>query len=254
VVFDRFAPRELPPVRGVLFVAPPAEGSPFAVRGTVTRPFLTELAQQHPLMRWISLTDVNISESEVFGLERSDVALAGALHQPIIVAGQRGATQVMANGFDVRKSDLPMRVAFPVMLVGSLDWFAGEDGNLLGTYRTGRPWHVPSPGGAEVTLIDPTGAEANAPVGDDGAATFFGRHVGFHRVRATGGEATIAANLTDPAESDISPRPLLVAGKTAPSPDLTGTGPRRQIWAWLVVAALLLTIFEWVSYQRRWTV
>jgi VWA domain-containing protein/aerotolerance regulator-like protein len=254
VVFDRFAPRELPKVRGALFVAPPAEGSPFAVRGSIPRPFLTELAQQHPLMRWISLTDVNISEAEVFGLERGDVALAGALHQPIIVAGQRGATKVMAIGFDVRKSDLPMRVAFPVMLVGALDWFAGDDGNLLGTYRTGRPWHVPSPGGAEVTLIDPSGGEANAPVGDDGAATFFGRHVGFHRVRAASGETTIAANLTDPAESDISPRPLLVAGRTALPPDLTGTGPRRQIWAWLVVAALLLTIFEWVSYQRRWTV
>ena len=52
-------------------------------------------------MRWISLTDVNISESEVFGLERGDVALAGALHQPIIVAGQRGGTKVMAIGLPV---------------------------------------------------------------------------------------------------------------------------------------------------------
>ena len=254
VVFDRFAPTELPPVRGALFVAPPKDGSPFPVHATVARPFLTEMAQQHPLMRWISLTDVNISESEVFGLEHGDVALAGGLHQPIIVAGQRGATKVMAIGFDVRKSDLPMRVAFPVMLVGTLDWFAGDDANLLGTYRTGRPWHVPSPGGAEVTLVDPAGGKVTAPVGDDGAATFFGRHAGFHAVRAAGGEAAIAANLTDPAESDLAPRDLIVDGKVATAPDLHGTGPRRQIWAWLIVAALLLTLFEWVSYQRRWTV
>ena len=277
VVFDRFAPSELPKVAGALFVAPPKDGSPFPVRASITRPFLTETAQQHPLMRWISLTDVNISESEVFGLEHGDVALAGALHQPIIVAGVRqhggmnppsppgeagrgpsplwvGATKVMAIGFDVRKSDLPMRVAFPVMLVGALDWFAGEDANVLGTYRTGRPWHVPSPGGAEVTLVDPTGAKVTAPVGDDGAATFFGRHAGFHVVRAAGGESSIAANLTDPNESNIAPRALIIDGKIATAPELHGTGPRRQIWAWLVVAALLLTIFEWVSYQRRWTV
>jgi hypothetical protein len=254
VVFDRFAPTALPKVPGVLFVAPPKDGSPFAVQGSVTRPFLTETAQQHPLMRWISLTDVNISEAEVFALEHGDVALAGALHQPIIVAGHRGGTKVMAIGFDVRKSDLPMRVAFPVMLVGALDWFAGEDANVLGTYKTGRPWHVPSPGGAEVTLVDPSGTKVTAPVGDDGAATFFGRRAGFHVVRAAGGESSIAANLTDPNESNIAPRALVVDGKTAAAPDLHGTGPRRQIWAWLVVAALLLTIFEWVSYQRRWTV
>src|SRR5262249_33088489 len=156
--------------------------------------------------------------------------------------------------FDVRRSDLPMRVAFPVLLVGALDWFAGDEGNLLGTYRTGRPWQVPSPGGAEVTLVDPTGAAARAPVGGDGAATFFGRRVGFHAVRAEGGQATIAANLTDPAESDIAPRALVIAGKPAAAPDLGGSGPRRQIWAWLVVAALLLTLAEWVSYQRRWTI
>src|SRR5207245_8315831 len=110
VVLARFAPATPPRAGGVLYIEPPAAGSPFAVRGQVKRPFLTELQEGHPLLRWITLTDVNIAESQVFGLERGDIALASSLHQPVIVAGARGGQKMMAIGFDLRRSDLPMRV------------------------------------------------------------------------------------------------------------------------------------------------
>jgi hypothetical protein len=160
---------------------------------------------------------------------------------------------MMAIGFDLRRSDLPMRVAFPVLLSDALDWFAGDDAaQLVGTYRTGRAWRVPSPaaGADEVVLEAPDGTRATAPVGDDGAATFFGRRAGFHKVRAGGLETELAANLADPAESDLAPRDLL----QAPPPELGGSGPRRQLWAWLLAVALALTLGEWLSYQRRFTV
>src|SRR5205823_2891633 len=197
---------------------PPAAGSPFAVRGQVKRPLLTELQEGHPLLRWITLTDVNIAESEVFGLERGDFALASSVHQPLIVAGARGGQKMMAIGFDLRRSDLPMRVAFPVLLHDALDWFAGDDAaQLVGTYQTGRAWRLapPAAGASEVVLEAPDGTRATAPVGDDGFATFFGRRVGFHKVRAGGAEAELAANLADPAESDLTPRPLGQAGPPA---------------------------------------
>jgi len=268
VVFDRFAPAEPPRARGLLYIAPPRAQSPIAVRSEIKRPFLTELAEGHPLLRWITLTDVNIAESSVFALERGDVALASSLHQPIIVAGQRGGQKMLAIGFDLRRSDLPMRVAFPVLLVDALDWFAGDDTQLASSYRTGRPWRVAGPPGAsQVTLIDPAGGRALAEVGDDGFALFFGRHVGFHRIAAAApagpasgpasgpaADSWIAANLADPNESDITPRALVIAGRTAPPPDLGGPGPRRRLWALLLVAAIALSLFEWVSYQRRWTV
>jgi hypothetical protein len=254
VVLDRFAPPQPPRARGLLYLDPPEKGSPFVVRGQVARPFLTELYEGHPLLRWITLDDVNIAQAKVFALERGDVALASSLHQPIIVAGTRAASKVVAIGFDVRRSDLPMRVAFPVLLVGALDWFGGDDAQVLGTYRTGHAAQVPLAGAGDVAIADPQGERSGVTVGDDGRFTFFARRAGFHQVSGAGGEATLAANLADPAESDIRPRPLLSAGHAAPAPDLSGGGPRRRLWTLLVLAAAVLTAVEWLSYQRRWTV
>src|SRR5262249_6750821 len=104
VLYDRFAPAAAPRAPAVLYIAPPSPQSPFAVVGTVRRPLLAELAESHPLMRYVSLVDVNVTQAQVFRLERGDVALASALHQPIIVAGLRAGGKRIALGFDVRQS------------------------------------------------------------------------------------------------------------------------------------------------------
>ena len=60
--------------------------------------------------------------------------------------------------FDVRRSDLPLRVAWPLLLLNSIDFFVQEDAGYVSSYETGETWYVPAPAGAEVaTLITPAG-------------------------------------------------------------------------------------------------
>ena len=47
-----------------------------------------------------------------------------------------GLRRSLALGFDLRQSDLPLRVAFPLLLMNALDWFAGEVDEDLGSRRT----------------------------------------------------------------------------------------------------------------------
>ena len=83
-----------------------------------------------------------------FKLAPGDRVLASMLKQPLMVAreqsGRSGSTRrSVAIGFDLRQSDLPLRVAFPVLLMNAVDWFAGDVDDDLGSYRTGRTWRVP---------------------------------------------------------------------------------------------------------------
>src|SRR4029079_12212015 len=74
----------------------------------------------------------------------------------------------------------------------------------------------------------------------------------------SGGRATtsaFAANLLDAEESSIeAAKELVVDGKKAGTLSGFQIGVRREIWIYLLLAALLLTAVEWITYHRRITV
>jgi hypothetical protein len=161
-------------------------------------------------------------------------------------------------GFGLDGTDLMLRVAFPVLIINSLDWFAGDDAELITTYRTGHEWRIPvdaEADGETVTVKDPrTGRGTTAPV-LDGRATFFGRHVGVYDVETGERTLAVAANLADPFESSIQAADKLVlAGKEIPEAPAFAVSLTRSIWVWIILGALVLSLVEWLTYNRRITV
>ena len=72
---------------------------------------------------------------------------------------------------------------------------------------------------------------------------------------ANAGKASFAANLLDREESTLTQTPeLTVDGKKATSVEGFTVGVRREIWIYLLVAAVILTAIEWATYHRRITV
>ena len=64
-----------------------------------------------------------------------------------------------------------------------------------------------------------------------------------------------AANLLDAEESAIEPaKELVVDGKKAGTLAGFQIGVRREIWIYLLIAAIVLTAIEWITYHRRITV
>ncbi|MCC6993270.1 MAG: VWA domain-containing protein [Deltaproteobacteria bacterium] len=257
VVFDGYTPATLPARGNFIFIAPSGPGSPFAIAGETERPFMTEINKSHPILRWVTVADVNISRSAVFTPGPGDIVLASNIRQPIMMARREKTRRLMALGFDVRQSDLPMRVAWPVLLINTLDWFAGDDAELMTTFHTGKLWRIPfDTAKASATLVEPDGAEVHAAVAE-GRVTVLGRRVGFHTVK--GDDQTpvqIAANLADPVESDITPHgELTMAGvKLSAPPPASRLELPSAIWLYLLLAVLALTLVEWTTYSRRVTV
>jgi hypothetical protein len=65
----------------------------------------------------------------------------------------------------------------------------------------------------------------------------------------------LAANLASPSESNLSVRKTLTIGKkTIEKPQPGRAGLRRALWPYLIVLALLVTLVEWFTYNRRVTV
>jgi hypothetical protein len=128
VVFDGVAPDPPPPNGRFLYLDPSGPGSPFAARGQLRDPIPTELRRDHPLLRHVSLADLNIREARRLTAGRDDVVVAAALGVPLIVARETSASRIVALGFDLRRSDLPLRPTLPLLLANALDWLAGPSG------------------------------------------------------------------------------------------------------------------------------
>ncbi len=269
VIFDEHAPLELPPPpANVLLFHPPAERSPVKVTGSVQRPRITEVDEAHPVMRWVGLSDVNFDRSAVFApaRDRGEIALARSVRDVIAVAKRDAGRKVVVLGFSLPApgredaTDLPLRVAFPLLLVNTLDYFAGDEVDLLTTYATGRRERVVLDGVAgngEAVTTSPDGRQLPTPV-LDGQAAFYASMVGFYELATVGPEPVrlpLAANLASPNESDIAPSTKLsLGGKELAAPEPFAASQSRKLWLYFVLLAALLIGLEWITYHRRVTV
>ena len=130
VVFDGVTPSAPPSAGRYLYFDPQGAGNPFAAAGAarparpVRDPVIdpASLRREHPLLQELDLADVNVAEAHRLVLGPDDVALAGSFGLPLIVTRERPALRIAALAFDPRRSDLPMRPAFPLLIANALAW------------------------------------------------------------------------------------------------------------------------------------
>ena len=196
VIFDSSTPgaKELP--ARAIWLNPPATGSPVGSRGEIRDVFVDRTESSHPVMRWVgSLSDVAVAKSRVLAPGANDSVLASCAGSPVIIARERGQSRLVAIGFDLRESDLPLRVAFPKIIRNAVRWTA--TGETL------------DPG--SVSGIEPRDETSHL------LASF------------------------------ESPEPV-------PAEAAENRSEGMNLWPLLAAMALALTLFEWLSYHRRWTV
>ncbi len=267
VVLDRVAPH--PEQGGArILVAPPAGSTPWEVRGELKEPEPTKVARKHPLMRWVVLRDLNVQSAQKVRQRRGDVLLVGAGRDPLLVARRDRDRATLLLTFDPTRSDLPLRTAFPMLLINAFEWFFEHDASLLTTYRTGETWRVRvGRSTRSVRWLRPDGSAVDVPA-QDGSVALRSTQIGFHSLQlkgadSDGDEVLLAANLADAHESDLrvqasgsdggpaAPGPEPAAAPSATPASFGWSGP---LWILMLLTALGLLAVEWLTYHRRVTV
>jgi hypothetical protein len=268
IIFDRATPAEMPKANA-LYLDPRGPGSPVKVGDELKGgkgkqpPGFDKLERKHPIVRYTALEPVNIAAAHKLTPEQGDKVVGASDYgqSPILVAGTRKGFKFVALGFDVRESDFPLRIAWPLFVLNSIGWFTDEDTSYISSFRTGDVWRVPvgsTTSQAELKL--PDGRKELVPV-HEGRAVYFGEHAGFYELNTPKNEGdptgvtAFAANLLDTDESTIAPVDrLIVDGKEAGELGVFRVGVRREIWIYLLLAAAIVTALEWATYHRRLTV
>jgi hypothetical protein len=260
VIFDGVAPVPPPTAGRFIYLAPTGPGSPFRQRGVVRDPLPSDFMRGHPLLQHVSLVDLNIREAHRLVLEPGDEVVAQSFGTPLIATRARPGLKLVALSFDPRRSDLPLRPLFPLLLANAIDWLGGPASPAEeGVFRTGGVARVMLPPGSKnVVVRDPSGATTRWTAPD--AVLELPLPLSGHYHLTTEGPKpqafALAAGFFDPRESDLR-RPASPAFErlAAPSPKMrvAGIGSVGLI-GWALLAAVGLCLFEWWLFHRRWTV
>ncbi|MFH2010573.1 MAG: hypothetical protein ABI333_28490, partial [bacterium] len=216
VIFDDFTPPKLPRSGNFMFWDPRGEHSPVKILKRVKDPEIwwpqSDKDKRHQIMDYIRVKDVRALESSIFETERRDVPLIRLDERgPVYALLRREAgRKIVVVGFSSQQTNWVMRIGFPVFILNTIAYFAGENTRLIHTYRTGETWTIPLEAAGDLAEVeDPKKNKFKAPL-KDGTVSFYGRHIGYHSITTATKSVQIAANLANPDESDITPRAKLV--------------------------------------------
>lgn len=268
VVFDRSRPSALPDAPSISFGANlPIPGlglSEFPQDDPDGAPTTFAFWQRtHPVMRYAALGGVLISRPLQMTLP-SPSGDGPALSSEIIASGRAGpliglleqaGVRRLIVAFELGDSRWWQDASFPVFLKNAVDYLTLSGDEQAGVvYRPGDPVSIGlAPGASAIRVSGPISFERPAS-GDGRRRLTIGALplVGVYRIQgARPGEEVAAVSMLDPFESEIATRDaLLVGGRSIEAAGSGGSAP-REIWHWLVLAALALLTIEWIAYSWR---
>jgi Mg-chelatase subunit ChlD len=253
VVFDRVS---VPPLTQgnyiVIDTLPP--NLALKVAGKIHNPRILSPLARHPITDGLSLGEVHVQESLRWSAPGEGQVLARSAEAPLLVSLEKGKLRLLFIAFDLMASDLPLRVAFPVLFHNALEWLQPRRAEFPAqSVPAGRPFAVRLPlDDNDVEITSPSGKKevlqaVTHPVVF--ADTF---EAGVYGYKSASREGHFAVNLLDENESQIAARwkasQASAAAVAKDNPAVIETG--FSLWPMLVALVLILLAAELFLFWR----
>ncbi len=257
-VFDGYVPPDdLIPASSMLFIAPPSSTPLFSVTGTVEQPAPRKTDPDDPLLEGIAVSEIGIFDAAAIALpDWAKLSISGDTGEdafPLLFYGSAQGRKVAVLAFQLQRSDLPLQVAFPLLVVNLTNWLApsqlggGSDEAALATFSFSVPQNV-----NQATVVTPGGETLRQTPDENGLVVIGDAQPGIYQVRWGEDFSTLAAlNFFSDVESDIKPVGQLdVSGLGGSEQNLSANQSKQIFWRPIAFAALALLVAEWLVYHR----
>ncbi len=281
-VLHHHVPEKLP--AGSLLVIDPRGGCDLWQLGEpVQNPIVNQQDKDSPLLSHVRLDNVVMPEArqvKVASDEGVKVLARSLAGDPLLATIERPGQKVLLLTVNLDEGDLPLRTAFPILMMNALNWFTENRGELRESLPTGAITEidvavlngsrglsgtalaagvpaVPAASAGPLTssqirLIAPDGRRSALPIQSERLSLGPFYQCGVWSVVAAEDDTTLlelACNLADRNESDVRvPKSEEATQTSVVSASVLGNQP---VWFWLIASAWLLMAIEWWAYQRR---
>jgi Ca-activated chloride channel family protein len=256
-VFDGWLPGTLPDAN-ILIINPPADTPLFKILGTTTKITGLAVKPDDARTRFLKFTDVNIRQFTVLtGTTSWADTLISTDAGPLLVAGQDTNRRIAVLAFDLHDSDLPLKIAWPIMLADLTDWYkAPRAVHVNGSLQPGQTLIIQPGSEAEtVRVIRPDSASTELKV-DQPQLIYADTSVpGIYKVGMYKGsdmlqEELFAVNIFDANESQITVRTPTFGSSTVTVARKDEIG-QWEFWPWIALLALIVLMIEWYVHHQR---
>ncbi|MFT5193982.1 MAG: Ca-activated chloride channel family protein [Cellvibrionaceae bacterium] len=260
-VFDGASLPDPLPAADMLIINPLFDTRPDAligVSGIVTGTQNTAAIRltDSPLLQFVDWSGINIRQMKQIDAPWA-TTLVEAAEGPLILTGERNGQRIAILSFDLRDSDLPLQITFPILMSNLTDWL-----------NPGRAFRVPNglqPGDVVPLVAAPTSSGIVVQKPDqttwttpilEGEILFSETdEPGLYVVGLVEGETmqpvgAFAVNLFAPQESTLLPAEGLTLGAIEIA---AGTGDdvgQYEFWIWLAAIAFAVLLIEWWIFHR----
>ena len=258
-IFDGAPLPETPPAGDMLIINPPGStsvGEPmFTVTGAFSNTTVTRLADS-PLLQFVDWSGIDVRQAQTVSAPWAQTLVASE-GGPLLLAGEQGGYRVVIMTFDLHDSDLPLQIAFPVLVANITGWLSpGQVFDAPGGLQPGDPVQITPGASTTAVLVEKPSGETWTEAVEEGGMLFADTdQLGLYNVilRDTSGDrsaGSFAVNLFSPLESEIRPATAIQLGQRAvEAPSETEVG-QRELWPLLVAAAFVILTVEWWVHFR----
>ncbi|MBP1961425.1 vWA domain-containing protein [Paenibacillus aceris] len=222
--------------------------------------------EEHPVMRYIRLQDVNVAHVQIRVALPWEKAIVSSDGVPLLLAGTEEGAARLSFTFPLEQSDLALRTEFPILVQNAVAWLTQHQGGNLGRATAGERIDMPlhTQAAKAVWTADKEGAsEEQAERNGKGLAArqtvpnLPGLYM-FKEFDEEGRElqARLLEVVMDARESDVN---TFNASKLSFKPiseqtlQNKGNDPSvgfTSLMPWLVMILLMLLVIEWEVYRR----
>ena len=300
VIFDRYNPSTLGD-GNYMFIYPPAADSSetegredlaptWEIGEALDTPIITDWERTHPILQHVHLENVQIGAAYQVTPPSTAQILARSFESPVLFVDVTPNRKIVFAAIDILQSDLPLRIAFPVIIANTIQWFQQRSeiqeyhlhtGEILkqriaSIAASSQPALNPEIDASESALkfVKIKGPEAQTwEISIEGEALLFDQtqRAGFYDLKISeatdatqeesvpetsdvteaNGGTIWAVNLANAAESHIGTDPAVEELLEASVMPSGAALLRYPPWVYLVFLAVGLSVVEWFLYQRR---
>lgn len=277
-IYSGTVPNKLPPGPALFIARDDGPPGTWKLGNEIDTPIVAKQDKESPLLRHVQLQNVMLAGGRDIEVDESlgeaITLLETADTSRVLVSVEREAGRILILSANLDDSDLPLRIAFPVMMTNAMNWFFRQTGDMNPALNTGLattvPWDFDA---ASAVLMSPDGNVRNISVARDRAAISPIGKAGVYGLfspeslpkpdmapqseqlpiktpeewklaEEVPGEL-LAVNLCSAEESD-----LRVAQQSNETTSLVSRGG-APAWFYLVMLAIALVIGEWALFHRR---
>ena len=252
VLLDSFIPRTAPTLPA-LWIHPPREGSPIAVKGVDYDSAIKSWHNETLLGAGLHAKEAHIVNAEIFDAFEGDVPVASVSGGPIVVARDGGGRKPRFGliGFDPLQEQLKFETTMPLLFANFLRWLSPEAFRTVdasaGTVGTASIPLDPNERTDQLRVVDEKGMASPFTVRGGMLQLYTAEPSVLH---VYSGDRERILSLTLPEVADTAWPIPADAAQGLPGA-VRRAGAPLDLWKWLAMAGLGCLLAEWILFGRQ---